>query len=89
MGTIQIDEKVKRMLFTFAAELQQRSGRRVSLSEAIKQLLEIHHKGQKDREMILSLFGCLEREEKARIVLRELRRGEEVRLESLAGKSHS
>ncbi len=88
MGTIQIDEKAKRMLFTFAAELQQRSGRRVSLSEAIKELLEIYHKSQKDREKLLSLFGCLEKEE-ARTILRDLRRGEERRLESLTGKSHS
>ncbi len=75
------------MLFTFAAELQQRSGKRVSLSEAIKELLEIYYEGQKDREKLLSLFGCLEQE--ARTILRELRREEERRLESLAGKSHS
>jgi hypothetical protein len=87
MGTIQIDEKVKRMLFTFAAELQQRSGRKVSVGEAIKELLEIYYKGQRDKEKLLSLFGCLE-EREARTILRDLRRGEERRLESLAGKSH-
>ncbi|MEM2915524.1 MAG: hypothetical protein QXH91_09040 [Candidatus Bathyarchaeia archaeon] len=87
MATIQIDEKVKRMLFAFAAELQQRSGRRISLSEAIKELLEIYHKSQMDREKLLSLFGCLE--EEARTLLRDLRQGEERRIESLAGKSHS
>ncbi|MGQ9469449.1 MAG: hypothetical protein ACUVTD_06450 [Nitrososphaerales archaeon] len=87
MGTIQIDERVKRMLFTFAAELQQRSGRRVSLSEAIKQLLDIYHKSQRDKEKMLSLFACLGGEE-ARTILKELRQGEERRLESLTGKSH-
>jgi hypothetical protein len=89
MATIQVDEKVKRMLFTFAAELQQRSGRRVSLSEAIAQFMEAYRKNQRDKEKMLSLFGCLEGEDKeARRLLRDLRWGEEGRLEALAGKSH-
>jgi hypothetical protein len=88
MGTMQIDEKVKKMLFTFAAELQQRSGRRVSLSEAIKQLLEIYRKNQRNKEKVLSLFGCL-RGEEAGTILRDLRLGEKRRLESLAEKSYS
>lgn len=72
MSTIQVDEKVKKMLFTFAAELQQKAGRKVSLSEAIGHLLETYQKSRRDKEKILSLFRCLGGED-ARILLKELR----------------
>ncbi|MBS7629126.1 hypothetical protein KEJ23_04025 [Candidatus Bathyarchaeota archaeon] len=87
MSTIQVDENVKKMLFTFAAELQQKAGRRISLSEAIGHLLETYQKSQRDKGKILSLFGCL-RGEDVQTLLIELRRREERRLEAFTGKPH-
>lgn len=90
MTTIQVDERVKRMLFTFAAELQQKSGGRFSLGEAIKHLLEYYGKSQRDKSKLISVFGCLNGEtEEARMLLRDLRQGEERRLEALTRKSYS
>ncbi|RLI23134.1 hypothetical protein DRO57_09120 [Candidatus Bathyarchaeota archaeon] len=39
MTTVQVDEDIKKELFTVAAGLRSKLGRRVSLSEAIKFLL--------------------------------------------------
>jgi len=90
MPTIQVDEETKRMLFQFAAELQQRSGSKVSLSKAIWHLLETYRKSRRDREEILSLFGCLKGEDSAaRTLLMRLRQGEERKLEGLTGKPYT
>ena len=90
MSTIQVDEETKKMLFKIAAELQQRSGSKVSLSEAIRHLLETYRKSQIDREKILSLFGCLRGEDgTARTLLRNLRQGEERKFEALTGEPYS
>ncbi|MBI2184238.1 MAG: hypothetical protein HYU39_04680 [Thaumarchaeota archaeon] len=84
-----MDEKVKKLLFSFAAEIQHESGRKVSLSEAIHHLLETRRKSQMDKEKMHSLFGCLREEgEEARVLLIDLRKGEEKRLEALRKKSH-
>jgi len=86
LSTIQVEDDVKRELFTVAAEMQSKLGRRVSLSEAIMKLLEAYKSRERDKEKMLSLFGSLGPESKARELLRELRAEEEENLERLAGK---
>jgi cell fate regulator YaaT (PSP1 superfamily) len=87
MVTVQVDEKVKKILFAFAAELQQKSGSKVSLSEAIRQLLEARQVDTRDKEKILSLYGCLKGEDmEARILLRDLQKEENIRLDAITGK---
>lgn len=86
MSTVQVEEDVKRELFAVAAELQSKLGRRVSLGEAIKVLLESYRAKERDSAKILSIFGCLGTTIEAREVLRELRAGEERGLGRLAGK---
>jgi hypothetical protein len=83
MSTVQVEESVKRKLFSYAAKLQAQSGRKVSLSEAIDRLLQKQQsledaEDMVDKAKILSLFGILRGSEKpARRVLRELRDEEE------------
>jgi len=85
-ANIQVEDDVKRELFAVAAELQSKLGRRVSLSEAIKFLLEAYRTRERDAAKMLSLFGCLGQASEARRVLRELRAGEEKDLGLLARK---
>jgi len=89
MTTVQVDEDVKRELFTVAAELQSKLGRRVSLSEAIKFLLQLYRARNRDVDKILSLFGCLGPSVDARRALKELRTMEEKSLERLTRKYNS
>ena len=86
MSTVQVAGDVKKELFAVAAELQSKLGRRVSLGEAIKVLLEAYRAKERDAAKMLSLFGCLGSTSEARRLLRELRAGEERGLERLAGK---
>ena len=86
MSTVQVEEDVKKELFAVAAELQSKLGRRVSLGEAIKVLLETYRARERDLAKILSLFGCLGPVMEARELLRELRVREERGLEQLTGK---
>ena len=64
MSMVQVDKKVKKRLFTYAAKLQQEAGRKVSLSEAIDKLLDSELEEKTDKQKLLSLFGVL-RGEKA------------------------
>jgi len=89
MSTIQVEEDVKRELFTVAAELQSKMRRRVSLSEAIKFLLETYRAKKRDAEKLLSLFGCLGPTLEARKILRELRAQEGKNLEDSTGRYHT
>jgi len=86
MSTIQVEEKVKKQLFSIAAELQSKRGMRASLNEAIKHLISIYYSGKRDIPRMLSLFGCLGYEPEARHLLKELRLREEERLEGLERK---
>lgn len=85
-STIQVEEKVKKQLFSIAAELQSKRGMRASLNEAIKHLINVYYSGKRDIPRALSLFACLGPEPKARHLLKELRFKEEERLERLEGK---
>jgi len=89
VSTIQVEDDVKRELFFVAAELQSKLGKRVSLGEAIKVLLENYRAKERDVAKILSLFGCLGPELRARSVLREIRAEEDRRLDGLAGKRNA
>ena len=89
VSTVQIEDDVKRELFAVAAELQSKLGRRVSLGEAIKVLLESYRARERDAPKMLSLFGCLGPTSEARSLLREVRAEEEKSLEDLAGKHNA
>jgi len=86
VSTVQVEEDIKKALFTVAAELQAKLGRRVSLGEAIKVLLDAYRARERDVTKMLSLFGCLGPTLEARRLLRELRTGEERGLEHFARK---
>jgi len=86
MSTIQVEDEVKKQLFSIAAELQSKRGRKASLNEAIKHLINLYRFEKRDIPRMLSLFGCLSPEPKARILLKELRAKEEERLETLDRK---
>jgi len=77
---------VKRELFWVAAELQARLGRKVSLNEAIRILVESYRSKDRDVKELLSLFGSLSPGQEARELLKEMRREEDLRLEGIAGK---
>lgn len=81
MSTVQVDEEVKKKLFSYAARLQEKSGRKVSLSDAIDTLLDSQNEGfppNSGKERMLSMYGILEGETKvARRTLQELRQSEE------------
>jgi hypothetical protein len=83
MSTIQVEEEIKRQLFSIAAELQSKRGKKTSLSEAIRHLINVYLSQKRDISMMLSLFGCLGSEPKAQVLLKELRAKEEERLEGL------
>lgn len=86
MSTIQVEEEVKEQLFSIAAELQSKKGKRTSLNEAIKHLINVYRSRKRDIPKMLSLFACLSPEPRARTLLKELRMEEEERLERLKGK---
>lgn len=86
VSTVQVEDGVKRELFAVAAELQSKLGRRVSLSEAVKVLLDAYRASRRDEKTMLSLFGCLQPTPEARRLLRELRAEEESALEHAARK---
>jgi len=81
MSTIQVEEEIKRQLFSIAAELQSKRGKKTSLSEAIRHLINFYLYQKRDVPRMLSLFGCLGSEPKAKAILKELRAKEEERLE--------
>ncbi len=82
MSVVQVDKKVKKRLFTYAAKLQGEAGRKVSLSEAIDRLLDSQLSDQADRQKLLSLFGVLYEERgKAQEALQKLRKREEKAIE--------
>jgi predicted CopG family antitoxin len=83
MSTIQVEEEVKRQLFSIAAELQSKRGKKTSLNEAIRHLISVYLSQKRDISVMLSLFGCLGSEPKAKALLKELRAEEEERLEAL------
>jgi len=86
MSTIQVEEEVKRQLFAVAAELQSKKGGKATLNEAIKYLISLYRSGRRDVKRMLSLFGCLGAEPKARTLLRGLRAEGEERLGKLERK---
>lgn len=84
MSTVQVEDRVKKKLFSYAAKLQAESGRKVSLSEAIDRLLEMksHEEYTVDKTKLLSLFGVLRgKENSARKTLRQLKAGGEKSIE--------
>lgn len=92
MSTVQVEDKVKKKLFSYAAKLQAESGRKVSLSEAIDRLLEMHSHQEDivDKRKLLSLFGILQdRERSARVALRQLRKEEEKSIEEKYARASS
>lgn len=86
MSTIQVEDEVKKQLFSIAAQLQSRRGKKASLNEAIKYLINIYRYGMRDIPRMLSLFACLSPQPKAHNLLKELRAEEEARLEKLERK---
>ena len=86
MSTIQVERKVKEDLFTIAAGLQRKLGRRVSLNEAIGELIKSYRGEHRDRRLFLSLFGSVTDGKKARRALQELRVNETRHLEAVARK---
>ena len=84
MSTVQVERKVKEDLFTIAADLQRKLGRKVSLNEAIRELIKSFKREERDKRLILSLFGSVKEAHKARQTLRELRRNETKHLETIA-----
>ncbi len=83
MSTIQVEEEVKKQLFSIAAELQSKQGKKTSLNEAIRHLINVYLSQRRDIPMMLSLYGCLGSEPNAQALLKELRAKEEERLERL------
>jgi iron-sulfur cluster repair protein YtfE (RIC family) len=86
LSTVQVEADVKEALFKIAAELQQKTGRRTSISEAVQHLIRSYHASHRDKARMLALFGCLKGAGDARATLRELREQEETRLATLARK---
>lgn len=86
MSTIQVEREVKRELFYIAAELQSRLGRRISLNDVIKQLINIYRSANRDVSGMLSLFGCLGTGDEAFTLLKELRGKEDERLGRVEGR---
>lgn len=86
MSSVQVDEEVKRQLFSIAAELQLKSGRKTSISEAIRHLINMYLSQRRDIPRMLSLFGCLGAEPKAQTLLKELRMKGEEKLERIERK---
>lgn len=86
MTTIQVEGELKSELFSIAAELQEKLGRRVTLNEAIRFLIESHRHGGRSVSMILPLFGCVGPPAKARNLLKGLRMEEKEHLEGAEGK---
>ena len=86
MSTIQVERKVKEDLFTIAAGLQQKLGRKVSLNEAIDELIKSYRAEKRDKRLLLSLFGSVKDKKKARQTLHELRRSESTRLKAITRK---
>jgi len=86
MTTVQVEDETKKHLFSIAAELQSKRGKRASLNEAIKHLINVYLSGKRDIPRMLSLFACLSTEPKAHVILKELRAKEEERLEKLTRK---
>ena len=88
MSTVQVEDRVKKKLFSYAAKLQAESGRKVSLSEAIDRLIDLQSSGDNnydlDKKKLLSLFGILRGKDEgeiARKTFRELRQNEEKAIE--------
>ena len=86
MSTIQVEKRVKEDLFRIAAGLQQKFGRKVSLNEALSELIKSYRAEKRDKRLILSLFGSVKENKKARRALRELRRSEDTQLKAIARK---
>ena len=80
MSTIQVEDEVKKQLFSIAAQLQSKRGKKASLNEAIKHLINIYRSEMRDIPRMLSLFACLSPEPKARTFLKELKAKEDERL---------
>lgn len=85
MSTVQVEDRVKKKLFRYAAMLQAKSGRNVSLSEAIDNLLETYSRQEEttvDKTKLLSLFGVLKGNEAvARSAVKQLRIEDEKAIE--------
>ena len=60
MSTIRVSKDVKEKLFEISAELQLNEGKRVSLNDTIRYLIEFYEnnkKKEKDPKLLLSLLG--------------------------------
>ncbi|BDC18690.1 VapB-type antitoxin [Acidianus sp. HS-5] len=60
MSTIRVSKDVKERLFEISAELQLNEGKRVSLNDTIRYLIEFYEnnkKKEKDPQLLLSLLG--------------------------------
>jgi hypothetical protein len=89
MSTVQVEDDIKKELFAVAAELQSKLGRRVSLSEAVRVLLETYRANERDMAKMLSLFGCLGPASEGKKLLGEIRAEEEKSLEHLTRKHNA
>jgi len=87
MVSIQVSEEVRRQLLHIASILQIRRGRKVSMDEAIRHLLELARERNKD--LLNTFYACLSDRpvEEAYALLAELRDRGERRLERLSGES--
>ena len=86
MTTVQVEEETKKHLFSIAAELQSKRGKKTSLDDTIRYLIGAYHNEKRDIPKMLSLFGCVTQTQKAQALLRELRAKEEQKIENLERK---
>jgi len=84
--TIQVEERTKRGLFRIAADLQRTLGRKVTLNEAIVELMKSFRENARNKELVLSLFGSVKGNVETRRDLWELRRNEVNHLERITRK---
>lgn len=85
--TIQVEEKTRDELFKLVAELERRKGRHVTYDEAIMTLMEDARRRDSARVQFRQLYGTLGPDEQAWEELRNLRRGEKLRLERIGRAS--
>ncbi len=83
--TIQLSEETQTKLFQVVSQLQSELGKRASYDEAIALLIARTQGTREAREHFGKLFGALRGEKGAWKELRQLRKKENARHETLAG----
>lgn len=79
--TIQVEEKTRDELFKLVVELERRKGRHVTYDEAILTLIEDVRRRDSAKAQLRELYGTLGPDEQAWEELRNLRKGEKLKLE--------